>query len=58
MDHPHPSSPALLPLTDGVPADVAESAASADVAAAPAPKIRLDPTRYGDWELAGKCVDF
>lgn len=19
---------------------------------------RLDPTRYGDWELNGKCVDF
>lgn len=19
---------------------------------------RLDPTRYGDWELGGKCVDF
>lgn len=25
------------------------------------PKVempRLDPTRYGDWELKGKCVDF
>lgn len=21
-------------------------------------KLRLDPTRYGDWELNGKCVDF
>lgn len=21
-------------------------------------KIRLDPTRYGDWEMNGKCVDF
>ena len=21
-------------------------------------KERLDPTRYGDWELNGKCVDF
>jgi putative acetyltransferase len=20
--------------------------------------VRLDPTRYGDWEIAGKCVDF
>lgn len=26
---------------------------------APAPeKLRLEPTRYGDWELNGKCVDF
>ena len=22
------------------------------------PKERLEPTRYGDWELNGKCVDF
>ena len=21
-------------------------------------KERLEPTRYGDWELNGKCVDF
>lgn len=21
-------------------------------------KPRLEPTRYGDWELNGKCVDF
>ena len=30
-------------------------------AAEPAPqpaKVRLEPTRYGDWELNGKCVDF
>ena len=26
---------------------------------APSPeKLRLEPTRYGDWELNGKCVDF
>ncbi len=24
----------------------------------PLPPLRLDPTRYGDWEIAGKCVDF
>lgn len=22
------------------------------------PKKHADPTRYGDWEIAGKCVDF
>lgn len=22
------------------------------------PKERAEPTRYGDWELNGKCVDF
>ena len=21
-------------------------------------KPRLDPTRYGDWELNGRCIDF
>jgi hypothetical protein len=30
-----------------------------EVEAEAAPKKpRLDPTRYGDWELNGKCVDF
>lgn len=24
----------------------------------PLAPLRLDPTRYGDWELKGKCVDF
>ena len=31
--------------------------ASDELAEAPA-RPRLDPTRYGDWELNGKCVDF
>ncbi len=22
------------------------------------PKLHPDPTRYGDWERAGRCVDF
>jgi hypothetical protein len=32
--------------------------------AAPVPKIEIggrdgpDPTRYGDWELRGRCIDF
>lgn len=28
----------------------------------PSPELNgrggLDPTRYGDWEISGKCVDF
>ncbi|MBX9726657.1 MAG: DUF1674 domain-containing protein [Rickettsiales bacterium] len=32
-------------------------AAEDNKAQAPA-RTRLDPTRYGDWELNGKCVDF
>jgi hypothetical protein len=43
------ASSAAAPATDG----------SDETTASPAPtKPRLDPTRYGDWELAGKCVDF
>ena len=24
----------------------------------PKPKDRPDPTRYGDWEKKGRCIDF
>lgn len=52
----------LTPLNAEAQAASADDAAPIDVvegADAPAPKApRLDPTRYGDWELNGKCVDF
>ncbi len=35
----------------------APDAPSAELSEAQA-RPRLDPTRYGDWELNGKCVDF
>lgn len=39
--------------------DAAAPVEAVDAGDAPAPKApRLDPTRYGDWELNGKCVDF
>jgi len=54
------STPALPPRTAAVP--------PAQPASAPAntpPKPReiggpkgLEPTRYGDWERAGRCIDF
>lgn len=50
-------APALLAgatASDAVDPSLAESA-PALTAAKPA---RLEPTRYGDWELNGKCVDF
>lgn len=53
--------PTLLPPTASTPHAEAERASSVATAQAeaPAPKApRLDPTRYGDWELNGKCVDF
>ena len=37
--------------------------AAQDIAATPAPEEvggrgGLDPTRYGDWEKNGRCIDF
>jgi len=55
-----PKSPAApKPALDPVPA-----APKADDAPKPAPtpeiggRKGLDPTRYGDWEKDGRCVDF
>ena len=39
-------------------ADAAESAAKEGLGEETPARPRLDPTRYGDWELNGKCVDF
>jgi hypothetical protein len=42
----------------------AQNTAAAPEPAMPTPATelggakRLEPTRYGDWELNGKCVDF
>jgi hypothetical protein len=37
----------------------AEATPAVEASEAPPPaRPRLDPTRYGDWELNGKCVDF
>jgi hypothetical protein len=45
----------------------AEPAAGDQPAAAPDPQLRLrevggregpEPTRFGDWELRGRCIDF
>jgi hypothetical protein len=48
------------------PTDVAKPAPDADTPKTGAEKASeeiggrggLDPTRYGDWEKAGRCVDF
>ena len=47
MTSPEPDeiAPAELMETEAAPSEKPE-------------KVRLDPTRYGDWELNGKCVDF
>jgi hypothetical protein len=59
------SMPVLIadPLDSGVPvASAANSPAPADVLASPAREIGgpvgPEPTRYGDWEQRGRCIDF
>ena len=57
MREPDPTIP-----TEPKPEPVKEPGQEPPVSEPPAPenppKQRLDPTRYGDWELNGKCVDF
>jgi len=48
------TNPTTLPETTLAPETEAEQAMPTETPARP----RLDPTRYGDWELNGKCVDF
>lgn len=53
-------TPPIFPLPDApiMAEPEALSPETAEEPQAPQPKLRLEPTRYGDWELAGKCVDF
>ena len=69
---PEPSAPVppLQPIavaTDAVPGSPAASAQLPAVQLVGAKLVRpaevagpagLDPTRYGDWERAGRCIDF
>jgi hypothetical protein len=48
--------PALPPMPE--PEHHASAEAEAVSACSKPKPERLDPTRYGDWELHGKCVDF
>jgi hypothetical protein len=32
--------------------------APAPTPVAPSPETRPEPTRYGDWEVRGRCIDF
>ncbi len=54
MDTPHDDTPAPQPGTTLDPAAVGH-----DPRDRPTPEgDGLDPTRYGDWEKNGQCVDF
>jgi hypothetical protein len=56
MSNITPQKPPAPPVaTDAAPVPAAPPE---PLEAALAKPERLDPTRYGDWELNGKCVDF
>jgi hypothetical protein len=56
-DHKSPPPPSPVPVTDS-----AATRAAAPAAAAPVREIGgpagAEPTRYGDWEKNGRCIDF
>lgn len=63
---PHPASHPLKAMHEetadlSVPKPVPDAAAPPSTATqkpAETPGERLDPTRYGDWEKNGRCIDF
>ena len=59
MTQPERTTPTLLhtPSARAESAPAAAEAEPSETQAPPKPE-RFDPTRYGDWELNGKCVDF
>ena len=48
LEHKPAAAPSPQPVAESEPAPPEEIGG----------KKRLEPTRYGDWELNGKCVDF
>ncbi|MDQ3617989.1 MAG: DUF1674 domain-containing protein [Pseudomonadota bacterium] len=51
-----PDGPATTPAGEGVAADVAAGDATTDREYGG--RDGPDPTRYGDWEKNGRCIDF
>jgi hypothetical protein len=47
---PHPAPEQTVPQDDTTP----ESTSAAEIGGRQGP----DPTRYGDWEKNGRCIDF
>ncbi|MEP7043648.1 MAG: DUF1674 domain-containing protein [Dokdonella sp.] len=52
-----PSSESSTPSAEGVETDVPEPSTES-VAEIGGRESGLDPTRYGDWEKNGRCIDF
>lgn len=56
-----PEQPASPPSPERTGQDSSPAASPAAAPAAPPeypPKSRPEPTRYGDWERDGRCIDF
>jgi hypothetical protein len=55
-----PDSPPRTVFAGGAPADLPAStpAAAADVPAEEGGPAGPEPTRFGDWERKGRCIDF
>lgn len=45
---------AMVPATEPVPVPVARPEPAAEIGGRDGP----EPTRYGDWEKNGRCIDF
>lgn len=52
-----PADPAVAEVPAGPVENAAEKDAAKKVVLAREPST-LDPTRYGDWEKNGRCIDF
>jgi hypothetical protein len=55
-DHLPIDGPAVKPPTNGInPGDrPTQTAEAREIGGRPGP----EPTRYGDWEMRGRCIDF
>jgi hypothetical protein len=50
----HASPPAETPPTSTLPLPTTPAAPQREIGGPPGP----EPTRYGDWEKNGRCIDF
>lgn len=46
--------PAKPPVSSDVPAEKGEDSRPREIGGPKGP----EPTRYGDWEIGGRCIDF
>lgn len=54
MHNPVPAQPAAMPKSDPEASQESGAPPPRELGGPPGP----EPTRYGDWEKAGRCIDF